>query len=109
MQVIIIRLVGHQQHRLHGASEDGGYFSVQVGHTIHHIHYKEDDVGLFHGQHHLFTDLLFKHVVTVHHPSAGINYRELTALPFSLAVLSVAGGASLFIDNRLSGLRQAVE
>ena len=45
----------------------------------------------------------------VHHPAAGVHHRKLAAVPFALAVLTVARGARLVAHNGLARLRQPIE
>ena len=74
-----------------------------------HIHQEEHKVSLFGGYNHLLAYFLFEYIIRVYYPSTGVNYRELTATPFALAILAVACRTGFITDNRLARLGQSIE
>ena len=109
MGVADIILVGNDDHRLLRAAQDGSHLVVEVGDAGGRIDHEEDYISLFDGDMHLLIDLLFEDIIGIDHPAAGVDDRELAALPVDLAILAVACGAGSVIDDGAACLRQTVE
>ena len=71
---MIISLIGNQQHRLLGTTQDGSYLLVEVRNPVHHIHHKQYHVGFVHRHQYLLTNLFFENIIRVHYPTASIYH-----------------------------------
>lgn len=109
MRGVVFDFVGYQQSGFLAAAQYGGYPVVEVGNAVSGIDDKEYDVGLFDGDGHLFVDFFFKDVVGVDHPAAGIDNRKFLTYPVDLAILAVARGTGLVVDDGLPALGEPVE
>ncbi len=109
MQIIIIRLVRHHDHRPLATTQDLRHLHVQIRDAIQYIDDEQDHVRLLDSHFYLLVDLLLENILRVNHPSACVNQRKLLAGPLHLAVLTVAGSTSLLVHDRLTGTRQPVE
>ena len=107
--VVVVGLVGHQNHFFLGASKNAGHSLVEVGDAGAGIHQEEYHIGLFRGHGHLLAYLLLEDVIAVDHPSSGIHYREFVSCPFTLSVLAVARGTRLVAHDGVACLCETVE
>ncbi len=105
----LVLLVGHDDHRFLRPAKHGRYLVVEIGHSRRTVNHEQDHIGLFDGYVYLLVDFLLEHVVRVHDPTAGVDYRKFLAAPVNLAVLTVAGRARCVVDDGLTRLRQTVE
>ena len=105
----VISLVGYKDHRQFRTTQDLGNIHIPSRHTIADVTQEENQICFFCGNNHLLSDFLLKYIIRVHHPAAGIDDRELLAIPFTFAVLAVTSCTSLTADDRLARLRQTIE
>ena len=77
--------------------------------VVFDIHHKQNHISLFDGERHLLVDFVFKYVVAVHYPAAGVDHRHFHAAPFGFAILAVASGAALIVHDGGAGFGQTVE
>ena len=82
---------------------------VEVGNAVHGVDHEHYLVGLLDGQQNLFVDFSFEDVVGVDNPAAGVDYRELFAVPVDLSVLAVARCSGGVVDDGGACAGQTVE
>lgn len=104
-----VGLVGSEDDGGVGTTQDVGHLLVEIGNAMLHIYKEEYQVGLADGNDYLLTYFLFKYVVAVDDPSAGIYNGEFVSAPLALAVLTVARSACLGVHDGVARLGKAVE
>ena len=105
----VVGLVGYEHHGQLGSAQYLCHVLVEIGEAVLNVHQKQHKVGFLSGHDDLLANLLFEDVVAIDDPSASINYRELPAVPFTLAILAVTGSASLVAHNGATAVRQSVK
>src|SRR5581483_4726136 len=107
--VLIVSLVGYEDHGFGGAPQPFGHVCVGLAHAGARIDHENDDVGLIHG----LLGLLFDHgrkvVGVVGSDTARIDDRERSPRPFGLTVDAIARGTGHILDDGLTLADQAVE
>ena len=105
----VVELVGHEEDRLLGAAQDARDRLVLLGDAGARVHNEDDGVGLSAGGLGLLADAAGEGVVGLAGlDAAGVDQREVAAVPVGVVVAAVARDAAALVDDGLPGLGYAV-
>ena len=105
----VVDLVGCQYHWFWTFAQHFGHIFVHWGEPFACIDKEEDDVSLVDSEGDLLANLDLEFVVAAHDVAAGVDDREVLAVPVGVAVLAVAGDAADGVDDSVATLGEAVE
>src|SRR5699024_3856625 len=106
---VIVRLIGHQQHRFILLAQQLGDGVVKAGDTAFGIHHKKNDVRFFNGNMDLFTNAGDHHIGFVAQVSPRIDEIETAPVPGRFSIVTITGDTVLVVHNSLSAADKTVK